>query len=82
MKIFVAKLSFNTQDEDLQDLFQEYGEVASASVIMDKITGRSRGFGFIEMNNDDEAQKAIADLHETVLDGREIVVKKAEPRSR
>ncbi len=80
MKIFVAKLSFNTQSEDLNDLFQEYGEVTSANVIMDKITGRSRGFGFVEMANEDEARKAIEELHETSLDGRELVVKKAEPR--
>ena len=80
MKIFVAKLSFNTQSEDLNDLFQEYGEVTSANVIMDKITGRSRGFGFVEMVNEDEARKAIQELHETSVDGRELVVKKAEPR--
>lgn len=80
MKIFVAKLSFNTQSEDLNDLFQEYGEVTSANVIMDNITGRSRGFGFVEMVNEDEARKAIQELHETSVDGRELVVKKAEPR--
>ncbi len=80
MKIFVAQLSFNTQSEDLVDLFQEYGEVTSANVIMDKITGRSRGFGFVEMANEDEARKAIQELHDTSVDGRELVVKKAEPR--
>ena len=80
MKIFVAQLSFNTQSQDLVDVFQEYGEVTSANVIMDKITGRSRGFGFVEMANEEESRKAIQELHETSLDGRELVVKKAEPR--
>jgi len=80
MNIFVAKLSFDTQSSDLNDAFEAYGEVTSANVINDKITGRSRGFGFVEMANDDEARKAIDGLNETVLDGREIVVKKAEPR--
>ena len=80
MNIFVAKLSYDTQSDDLNDVFQEYGEVTSANVIMDKITGRSRGFGFVEMANDSEAKNAIDGLNETVLDGREIVVKKAQPR--
>ena len=80
MNIFVAKLSYDTQSDDLNDVFQEYGEVTSANVIMDKITGRSRGFGFVEMANDDEANNAINELNETVLDGREIVVKQAQER--
>ena len=80
MNIFVAKLSYDTQSEGLNDIFQEYGDVTSANVIMDKITGRSRGFGFVEMSNDDEARNAIKGLNETVLDGREIVVKEAQPR--
>lgn len=80
MNIFVAKLDFNTQSEDLIDAFAPYGEVASANVIMDKFTGRSRGFGFVEMDNDEEALNAIEALNETELQGRTIVVKKAEPR--
>ena len=80
MNIFVAKLNFDTQSEDLGELFEAYGEVASANVIMDKFTGRSRGFGFVEMDNDDEALAAIRDLNETEFQGRTIVVKKAEPR--
>ena len=80
MNIFVAKLSFNTQEDDLRDAFEEFGEVSSVKIIMDKFTGRSKGFGFVEMDNDDEARAAIDDLNEAELDGRTIVVKKAEPR--
>jgi cold-inducible RNA-binding protein len=80
MNIFAAKLSFDTQSEDLREAFEEFGEVSSASVITDKFTGKSKGFGFVEMPNDDEASKAINELNDSTLDGRTIVVKKAEPR--
>ncbi len=80
MNIFVAKLNFDTQSEDLREAFSSFGEVSSANVIMDKMTGRSRGFGFVEMPNEDEGREAIAELNDTELDGRTIVVKKAEPR--
>ncbi len=80
MNIFVAKLSWNTQSEDLREAFEAFGEVSSANVIMDKETGRSRGFGFVEMDNEDEALAAIEELNNSELDGRTIVVKKAEPR--
>lgn len=80
MNIFAAKLSFDTQSDDLREVFEEYGEVSSATVIMDKFTGRSKGFGFVEMPNDDEAQNAINALNDSELHGRTIVVKKAEPR--
>lgn len=80
MKIFVAKLSFGTDNQALLEAFEEFGQVSSANVIMDRDTGRSRGFGFVEMDNDEEAQEAINGLNGTELDGREIVVKKAEPR--
>jgi cold-inducible RNA-binding protein len=80
MNIFVAKLSFNTQSADLREAFEAYGEVSSANVITDKFTGKSKGFGFVEMPNDDEAREAIAELDGSELDGRTIVVKKAEPR--
>lgn len=80
MNIFVAKLNFDTQSDDLREVFEAYGEVDSAKVIVDHFTGKSKGFGFVEMPNDDEAQKAIDDLNETELDGNTIVVKKAEPR--
>ena len=80
MNIFVAKLNFDTQEGDLQDAFEEFGAVDSVKIIMDKFTGRSKGFGFVEMPNDEEAQAAINDLNDSEFDGRTIVVKKAEPR--
>jgi RNA recognition motif-containing protein len=80
MNIFVAKLDFGTQSQDLKEAFEEYGNVTSANVIMDKFTGRSKGFGFVEMEDDGEAMTAIRALNDSELDGRTIVVKKAEPR--
>ena len=80
MNIFCAKLSFDTTSDELQRAFEPFGAVTSANVIMDKFTGRSKGFGFVEMDNDDEAQAAIDELNDSELDGRTIVVKKAEPR--
>jgi cold-inducible RNA-binding protein len=80
MNIFVAKLNFSTSSDTLREAFEGFGEVSSANVIMDKITGKSKGFGFVEMPNDDEAKAAISQLNESEIDGRTIVVKKAEPR--
>jgi RNA recognition motif-containing protein len=80
MNIFVAKLDYNTEEESLRQLFEGYGEVESCKIIMDRETGRSKGFGFVEMPNDDEGYAAINDLNETDFDGRTIVVKKARPR--
>ncbi|MBK7872523.1 MAG: RNA-binding protein [Saprospiraceae bacterium] len=80
MNIFVAKLSFRTQSDDLREAFEAFGEVDSAKVIVDQFTGKSKGFGFVEMPNDDEAQAAIDALNESDMDGNTIVVKKAEPR--
>ncbi len=80
MNIFVAKLSFDTQEDDLRHAFEAFGQVDSAKIIMDKFTGRSKGFGFVEMPNDDEARAAIGDLNDAELDGRNIVVKQAEDR--
>jgi RNA recognition motif-containing protein len=79
MNIFIAKLSANTTSEDLRTLFSEYGEVTSANVIFDKMTGRSKRFGFVEMKNDEEANKAIEELNEAEYDHSQIVVKKARP---
>lgn len=79
MNIFVAKLSASTTSEDLKSLFEEYGEVTSAKVIIDKETGNSKKFGFVEMANDTEANKAIDTLNECEYDGSQIVVKKAKP---
>lgn len=80
MNIFVAKLDYGTQSQDLREAFEEFGAVSSANVIMDKMTGRSKGFGFVEMDDDSEALAAIRGLNDSTLDGRTIVVKKAEPR--
>jgi RNA recognition motif-containing protein len=80
MNLFVAKLSSSTTGEDLQELFSAHGEVTSAKVIVDRETGNSKGFGFVEMANDEEAKAAIAALNETELDGKEIVVKEANDR--
>lgn len=80
MNIYVSNLSFNVQDEDLQSYFADYGEVTSAKVINDKETGRSRGFGFVEMNDDSAAQKAITELDGATVDGRAIKVSEAKPR--
>lgn len=80
MNIFVAKLDYNTSSEDLQAAFEQFGAVDSAKVIMDRDTGRSKGFGFVEMADDDEAYAAIEALNESEMDGRTIVVKKARPK--
>ena len=80
MNIYVSNLSFNVTDEDLQDYFAEYGEVTSAKVIMDKFTGKSRGFAFVEMSDDEAAKKAIAELDGATVDGRTIGVSVAKPR--
>jgi RNA recognition motif-containing protein len=80
MNIFVARLNFKTKKETLQDVFSKFGEVASIKIIKDKETGRSKGYGFVEMPNEAEAQRAIAELNETVLDERTIVVKPSNPK--
>ncbi len=80
MNIFVAKLDFATREEDLRSGFEQFGEVSSVKIILDRATGKSKGFGFVEMPNDEEAQNAIDSLNDQEFDGRTIVVKKAEPR--
>lgn len=80
MNIFVAKLNFKTKKEDLERAFSQFGEVSSAKVVTDRDTGRSKGFGFVEMPNDSEALAAIEGLNEKELDGRVIVVKPANPK--
>lgn len=79
-KLFIGSLSFGTTDGQLKDFFSQAGAVDSAVVITDKFSGRSRGFGFVEMPNDEEAQKAIETLNGKELDGRTIVVNEAKPR--
>jgi RNA recognition motif-containing protein len=80
MNIFVAKLDYNTEESALRQLFEEYGEVESCKIITDRDTGRSKGFGFVEMPNEEEGQAAINDVNDTDFDGRTIVVKKARPK--
>lgn len=80
MNIYVSHLSWGTKSDALQDAFSQFGEVSSANVITDRETGRSRGFGFVEMPNDEEAQRAIDELNGTELDGRTISVNVARPR--
>lgn len=80
MNIFVTKLDFKTKDSTLREAFEKYGEVTDVKIVTDKMSGRSKGYGFVEMANDDEGMNAINGLNETELDGRTIVVKKAEPR--
>ncbi len=80
MNIFVAKLNYATSEDALRSAFEEFGTVDSAKIIMDRDTQRSKGFGFVEMPNDDEANQAISSLNETEIDGRTIVVKVANSR--
>lgn len=80
MNIYVSNLSFSVQDEDLKAFFADYGEVSSAKVIMDKLTNRSRGFGFVEMADEAAAQKAIQELDGGMVDGRAIKVSEARPK--
>ena len=80
--IYVGNLSFDTSNGRLQGLFSEFGEVVDAQVIMDRETGRSRGFGFVEMKSSEEANKAISSLNGQEVDGRQLKVNVAKPRSR
>jgi len=80
MNIYVSNLSYSVQDDDLRGFFQEYGEVSSAKVIMDKYTNRSKGFGFVEMPDETAAQKAIAELDGGLVEGRAIKVMVAKPK--
>jgi RNA recognition motif-containing protein len=80
MNIFVGSLPFSIDEADLRESFQAYGTVDTVKIITDKFTGRSKGFGFVEMSNDDEAQKAIDELNGATVEGRTIVVNKSEPK--
>jgi RNA recognition motif-containing protein len=80
MNIYVGNLSWNLKDQDLSNLFTPYGEVSSAKIVMDKFTQRSKGFGFVEMPNDDQAQAAIAQLNGSEVDGRNLVVNESRPK--
>lgn len=80
MNIFVGSLPFSIEEADLRESFEAYGAVDSVKIITDKFTGRSKGFGFVEMPNDDDAQKAIDELNGATVQGRAIVVNKSEPK--
>jgi cold-inducible RNA-binding protein len=79
-KLYVGNLTYNVNETDLQELFSHYGTVQSAQVIVDRETNRSKGFGFVEMGSDAEAQAAIQGLHEHEYDGRRLTVNEAKPR--
>lgn len=79
-KLFIGSLAWTTTDDSLRDFFATVGTVVSASVIMDRETNRSKGFGFVEMSSDEEAKKAVDELNGKELDGRAIVVSEARPR--
>jgi len=79
-KLFVGNLSFNTTENDLNDAFAEFGSVTEVNLMMDRMTGRPRGFGFVTMGSSDDAQKAIEGLNGKDLDGRALTVNVAKPR--
>ena len=81
MNIYISGLSFSANDADLNNLFAEYGEVASARVISDRETGRSKGYGFVEMADEEAGDKAIAALNEAEIDGRKLAVSVARPKT-
>ncbi|MEP1152048.1 MAG: RNA-binding protein [Balneola sp.] len=80
MNIYVGNLSYGVSEDNLREVFEAYGEVSSCKVITDKYSGRSKGFGFVEMDNDSEAQAAIDQLDGAEIDGREVRVNEARPR--
>jgi RNA recognition motif-containing protein len=80
MNIYVGSLNFKMQESELKELFEEYGEVSSAKIIFDKYSGRSKGFGFVEMPNDAEAKKAIQELNGAQVGGRNIIVNESIER--
>ena len=81
MNIFVAKLDFKTDEHSLREAFERFGSVDSVKIIFDRDTGRSKGYGFVEMSDDGDANAAIEALNDSELDGRPIVVKVAQPRN-
>lgn len=80
MNIYVGNLSWTMTDDDLNNLFTPYGTVSSAKILKDKMSGRSKGFGFVEMEDDEAARSAISGLHETEVMGRKIIVNESQPR--
>jgi len=82
MRIYVGNMSFSTTEDSLREAFEKYGGVDDVTIVTDRDTGRPRGFGFVEMGNNDEAQKAIDGLNGTELDGRTLTVNEARPQER
>lgn len=80
MNIYVGNLDFKVNESDLEGVFEDYGTVSSAKIITDKYSGRSKGFGFVTMDNDEEAAKAIAELNGASFENRVIVVNEAKPK--
>ncbi len=80
MNIYVGNLSWQMTDEDLRTLFEQYGSVTSAKIVKDKVSGRSKGFGFVEMPDETESQNALSSLYETEVLGRKIIVNEAQPK--
>ena len=80
MNIYVGNLSFNASESDIENAFGRFGEVTKVSIVKDRETGRSRGFGFVEMGDRQSGQKAIDGLNETEIDGRNVTVNEARPR--
>jgi RNA recognition motif-containing protein len=80
MNIYVGNLSWQMTDEDLRNLFEQHGTVASAKIVKDKVSGRSKGFGFVEMEDDGEAQQAITSLYDSEVMGRKIIVNESQPK--
>ena len=81
MRIYVGNLKYSVNDDTLREMFSEFGEVASADVIKDKFSGQSKGFGFVDMPNQSEAEDAIQALNDTMQDGRKLTVNEARPRT-
>ena len=81
MNIYVGNLNYKVNEEDLKDIFEEYGAVSSSKIIMDKYSGRSKGFGFVTMDDSNEANKAIEELNGATLENRVMVVNEARPRT-
>jgi len=81
MKIYVGNLAYSTAEDDVRKAFEAFGEVGEVNIIIDRMSGRSKGFGFVEMPNDDEAKTAMAELNGTELLGRQLNVNEARPRT-
>jgi RNA recognition motif-containing protein len=81
MRIYVGNLPYSVTDDDLKDTFAEFGELSSAEVVKDKFSGQSKGFGFVDMPNNSEADQAIKSLNDSMMKGRKVTVNEARPRA-